>query len=327
MVTDSEVRQQSVSCYKQWSDQWRVQAKYHGDRFTMKPLSDFEFSGVGKAALLVGNGYSFEEDIETIKKYQDKVDIVACDKTLKSLIEHDITPDICILCDANVSYQKYCEPIKDKLKDTILISNICAATEWACRGNWKDVYFFVNQDILQSEKEWMEVSKCSNLIVAGTNVSNAMIIMLTQCSNAGARNFFGYDRILLTGFDYCWDETAYYAFDKTGGGKEHYMKHIMVISMNEEIAFSSGNLLFSCRWIDQYLKVFKLNIIQTSKRSILPGNSYLPLEKAMNYSYRTEDSHFIKKLVKMRDAALTEIREIDQKLIGINFDHAVASLT
>ena len=325
-ITDSEIRKQSLSCVKQWGDQWRVQAKYHGDRFTMKPMSDFEFSGVGKAALLVANGYSFEENIETIKTYQDNVDIIACDKTLKPLLEHCITPQICILCDANVNYKTYCEPIKDKLKDTVLFSNVCAATEWACRGNWKDVYFYVNQDILESEQEWMEISKCQNLIVAGTNVSNAMIIIMTQCTNNGARNFFGYDKLLLIGFDYSWGDESYYAFNKTGDGKADYMRNGIVINLGDDIVYTSSNLLFSARWIDKYLKTFRVNAVQTSKRSIISGNSYMPLEKAMQYSYRTEDSHFVKKLIKMRDDYLKSVKEIDAKLIGINYDHAVAAI-
>src|SRR3990167_1088065 len=110
----TEIKAQSLACYGQWAEQWRKHAKYHGDRFEMHDMLDFHQTGVGKAALLVANGASFEENLDTIKKYQDNVDVIACDKTLSHLLANGIVPKICILCDANVNYEKYCEPYADQ---------------------------------------------------------------------------------------------------------------------------------------------------------------------------------------------------------------------
>lgn len=322
--SESEVKQQSISCYTQWCVQWREHAKYHGTRFTMHSFEDLENSGVGKAALCIANGYSFEENIETIKKYQANVDIIACDKTIKHCIDNGIKVKYCVVCDANVSYEKYLEPIKDKLEDTILITNVCANPKWSVNGNWKKVYFFVNQDVLQSEKEFSALSGCNNIVIAATNVSSQMVVLLTQSDNNFIRNVFGYDKYLLIGFDYSWSEN-YYAFDPAGGGKHNYMRNIYLKSFAGDLVYTSTNLMFSARWFDNYLKTFKLPVFQCSKRSIISGATAIrDLEKEMQYSYRPEDSHFIQKLVKMRQGLLAQAKEIDQKLSDVAYDHLLA---
>lgn len=100
-------------------------------------LSDLEFSGIGKAILLVANGYSLEENMHTIKENKDKVDIICCDKTLGHLINNGIEPTYCLVCDANVDYEKYLKPFEDKLKNTILLINVCANPLWSQRETGK----------------------------------------------------------------------------------------------------------------------------------------------------------------------------------------------
>ena len=146
-LKEQDIKKQSESCYAQWAPQWREQAKVHGDRFEMHDIRELYYSGMGKAALLVGNGYSFEEKLDTIKKNQNNVDVVTCDKTVGHCLREGIIPKYCILCDANVSYEKYLEPYKDQLQDTILIANVCSNPKWATLGNWKKIYFFINTDV------------------------------------------------------------------------------------------------------------------------------------------------------------------------------------
>lgn len=322
--TPEETRQQSLACYHQWKDIWQENAKFHGTRFPMKPLSEFINIGIGKAALCIANGYSFEENIETIKKNQHNVDIIACDKTIMHCIENGIIPKFCIVCDANVSYEKYLEPIKEKLKDTILIINVCANTKWAISGNWKDIFFFVSMDVLNTEHIFSGISGCQNIIPAATNVSSQMVVILTQSNNHGVQNFFGYDKYLLIGFDYSWGEN-YYAFDKDGGGKINYMKNIYLKNIRGDLCCTSSNLMFSARWFESYLRAFRLPIFQCSDRSIVSGIAGVKdLENEMLYSYRPEDSQFVKKLVTMKKELSDRIAEIDLKMTDIAFDHMSA---
>ena len=105
-MTPEDVKRQSENAYAQWCVQWREHCKAHSI-YPQKPLSDFLGIGIGRAILCVANGYSFEENIETIKANKDSCDIICCDKTLGHLIDNGINPTYCVVCDANVNYEKY----------------------------------------------------------------------------------------------------------------------------------------------------------------------------------------------------------------------------
>lgn len=320
-IDENSTRQQSLAAYGQWKHQWREHATYVSKFAPLKSFSDFESIGLGKSVLCVANGYSFEKNIETIKKYQSSVDIMACDKTLGHLIDNGIKPKYCLLCDANVSYSKYLEPYKDKLNETILFSNVCANTRWMDE-NWKDRYFFVNEDVIKSEKEFMALSGCKNKIPAATNVSNAMVVLLTQSDNNGRRNFFCYDKISLIGFDYCWNPLQkYYSFNKDGNGKSNYMRHICALDNEGKLVYTSTNLLFSMEWLKKYITVFKLPVVQCSYDSILGLKHHETLESQLTYAYKQEDVGIVQKLLKERRKLLKECTKIESRLKEIGEDH------
>lgn len=321
MLSKSDIQKQSERAYAQWAVQWREHAKIHS-KYPMKSLDQFENSGVGKAVLCVANGYSLEQEIETIKKHQENVDIICCDKSLGHLITHGIRPKFCLVADANVSYSKYLEPYKDQLQDTILIANVCSNPEWTEKGNWKDRFFFSVMDILETEKEWMALSGCPNKVAAGTNVSNSLVIFLTQCDNSGRKNFFAYDKMLLIGFDYSWKPRLnYYAFDKSGDGKTNYMRHAYLTDLNREEVVTSNNLVFSAKWLAQYIAAFKLPVVQCSRIGIFATEKMGVLSEQMQYSFRKEDSKKIQDLLSLRKMLVEKKRELESKIQTIAKEH------
>lgn len=322
MLTDKEIREQSMNAYKQWCVQWRKQATYHS-KYPMKSFKDFENIGMGKAILCVANGYSFEREIETIKKLQHKVDIMCCDKTLGQLIENNIFPTYCMVCDANVPYESYMKPWEDKLDKTIMFNCVTGNPAWTDNGNWKDRYFYVNKDILKSEEEFSKLSGCYNQIPAATNVSNAMVVLLTQCDYNIRKIFFGYDKILLVGYDYSWKANgSYYAFDKTGGGKGNYMRHAAFYDPTEgDWSYTSNNLHFSSRWMSDYIKVYNLPVVQCSKGSILQLKWSGELERQMDYEYNLTDGQTLKEVDKELNDHRNRIRILEGQKKKIGIDH------
>jgi len=317
---EKQVTEQSKNAYKQWCVQWRAHAKEHS-KYKQLPLVDLENTGIGKACLVVANGYSFEENIETIKEQQDNVDILACDKTLGNLLDNGIIPKYCMVCDANVDYEKYLEPWKDQLKDTILLMNVCGNPEWTAKGNWKAQYFFVNEDVMHYEKEFSAISGCNNFIPAGTNVSNAMVVMLTQSNNKGRNNFFGYDKLLLIGFDYCWRPNKYYAFNKTGNGKDNYMRHHYLLDAAGAHCYTSGNLMFSAQWLIKYVSTFKLPVVQCTKHTVALVGGMGKLKEQMNYKYKTSNRTLVKSALDRRYKVAQEIAQIDHVLSKVAMEH------
>lgn len=324
-MTPEEIKKQSIQAYKQWSKDWLTNAKIQS-KYPMKSFEDFRNTGIGKAALLVANGYSFEENIETIKKYKNNVDIIACDKTLGHLLDHGIKPKICVVCDAHVSYEKYLKKYENQLQDTILFLNICGNPEWSENGNWKDKYFYVNKDIMGYEKEFMEASGCTNVVTAGTNVSNMMLVLLTQCDNENrSHNLFNYDKLLLIGFDYSWKmDGNYYAFDKTGGNKYYYMRHIYGLSLQGNILFASNNLSTSASWLKLYVSAFRLPVVQCGKDSLQSFGRMGDLEHEMQYRHKPSDATLVNTLVRTRHKLELELNNINKQLTDIWRDHRLA---
>lgn len=313
--------QQSKNAYKQWSKQWHEHAKLHSS-FEMKPLNDFINVGIGKAVLCIANGASFEANLETIKKYQDNVDIIVCDKTLGHCIAHGIKPTYCMVQDANVDYDLYLKPYENQLDETILFSNVCANPKWTHNGNWKDTYFMINEDVMHYEIEFMKSSGCKNFIPAGTNVSNAMVILLTQCGNLprGRQNFFGYDKIILIGYDYCWGDN-YYSFNNDGNGKINYMRHLYLRDLDDNIVYTSNNLKFSADWFETYCINFRLPVVNGTKNTILSRIHNADLADQLQYKFNTEDSVIVRKLNKEYAQALNKVKMFEQKLGDIAQTH------
>lgn len=320
MLSDKEIEQQSLNAYGQWAPQWREHATYHS-KFEMKSLKDFENIGIGRAVLCVANGYSFEENIDVIRENQDKVDILCCDKTLGNLIDNGITPTYCMVCDANVDYEKYMKPWEGKLQDTVMFNNVCGNTTWSDNGNWKDRYFYANKDIIKSEKEFMGLSGCENVIPAATNVSNAMVVFLTQSDNSGKKNYFGYDKILLIGYDYSWQSDKYYAFNKDGDGKTHYMRHVYGKNIAGEPCYTSSNLHFSMRWLSMYVNTFKLPVVQCTKNTLFGTNYMGDLGANMNYNFKEEDSKKVRGFIEKRHVLAEQLVKTDRNLNRISDDH------
>jgi len=326
-MKSEQILAQSNAAYRQWAPQWREHAKINS-KYEMKSLQEFENVGIGKAILLVANGFSFEEQIETIKKHKDNVDILCCDKTLGHLLDNGITPTYCLVCDANVDYEKYLEPWADKLEDIILFTNVCGNTEWPEKGNWKERYFFVNKDIINSHLEFSKLSGCKNFIPAGTNVSNAMVVFLTQSDNEGRKNFFGYDKLILTGFDYSWKAGGnYYAFDQRANGKVNYMSHSYIILSSGAYGYTSGNLHFSCQWLLNYIRTFNLPVVQTNKDSLLHLGRVGNLEEQMSYNHNLEDAGIVRSYIRTLREMKQREQTLKDKLMQIGRDHWYAHLS
>ena len=320
----ADIKRQSESAYNQWAKQWREHAKYHA-KHEFHPFEDLANTGIGKALILAANGYSLEENFETLKENQDNVDIMCCDKSLGHLISRGVTPTYCLVCDANVDYEKYMKPYEDQLENTILVINICGNPKWTDNGNWKKMYFFANEDILESEKEFMELSGCKNIIPAATNVSNAMVVFSTQSSNKGRANYMGYDKIVLLGYDYSWrNDGNYYAFDKTADGKNNYMRHLYVADLSGNPCYTSSNLLFSAQWLEKYCRTFSLPVVQCGRHSLLNPGITGKLEDHITYRHQPEDGKIIRDHIRERHNLMMRAKKIEQSIKRMGKDHHFA---
>jgi len=320
-LNSASIVQQSKNALAQWGKQWTEHAKIHS-KYPQKSLDEFKNHGVGKALVICATGYSLEQNMDMIIKHRDNIDLMVCDKSLGILLDKGIEPDFCMVCDANVSHEKYCNPWAEQLQNTVLFQNVCGNPEWTEKGNWKDIYFFVNEDAIKSEKKFGPLTGSTNFIPAGTNVSNAMLVLICQSRNDARLNFFGYDKILLVGFDYCWHpQGKYYAYNEDGGGKKYFMKHVCLLDKNGEYVYTSNNLLFSAQWGEQYISTFSLPVVNCSQYSILGKCTSDSLENHITYSYKKEDRKIVREKVKKMSLFIAEMTKIEKELKKIGNDH------
>jgi len=247
MLSSDEVLKQSKAAFGQWEDIWRSNAKKNGELYKKngRLYKDLLYQCVGRNLLCVAFGNSFFKNIDTIAQYKDNVMIACVDKCLGYLLDAGVKPHYVFIADAGISYEKWMEPWKDQTDGIILLSNVNANPEWPY--NWKGpVYFYVNKDNIQSEEIFSEISGCREVIPASSNVGNTVVVFSTQV--LGCREMY------LVGYDFCWKENEpYYSHGATDSDKRYWMKHAATIDFNGDYANTSQNLLFSARWLSDFL--------------------------------------------------------------------------
>lgn len=268
MLDKNEIQQQSIAAWKQWKSLWIKNCKINRER-NKKSFAELLNYGQGRTLLQCATGYSLTPNLEKIKKYKDRFDIYCCDKSFGYLMQNDIRPQFCHIADARVSD----EWIKNQdTSQTILIANIACNPKWT-EKKWKEIYFYVNWDNIDSAKILAPLGNCYDVIPAASNVSNAQVVFATQV--------LGYDRQLLVGYDYSWEDDSWY-YAGNDSDKKYWMYHLTVITPYGKLAKTSTNLAFSCRWMMQFIQKYCNNIITNcSERGLLSIPSRMSLEKAI----------------------------------------------
>lgn len=275
----NEVKAQSEQVFSQFGDKWKLFARFN-DKLKRENANDLRNSGVGKYLLLAAMGASLEDHIDIIKKYRDRFDICTCDKGFGTLLEKGIKADSVMICDCNIPFRWFKKYV-DATEDVKLISTMYASPRWTSR--WKGPkYFFVNRDAIRTEKNFTGYFKPDELrtIPAGSNVSNAMLIFWTGSDEFQNVNWGGYERYILTGYDYSWRHDGNYYAYANPEPKRYYMNHQTVLDITGRQVLTSSNLMFSAKWLYSYVTNFNLPVVNCSGRGLLDVNK-ADLEKTL----------------------------------------------
>lgn len=269
----ADVKRQSLAVFGQFGkDKWIPFAKENVKHKNKRDARELDGAGVGRTLLSVGMGASLEEHIDTIKKYRDRVDIVTCDKGFQALMSHGVKPDYVMVCDCNVVWQKW-GPKDEDTSGVTMIATPYANVTWT-RKWLGPIYFYVNRDAIDSQDIFLEIMGPGiRTIPASSNVSNAQVVFFTGMDEWSRENFGGYEKILLVGYDYSWRPAGNYYAWSDPKPKRWYMNHKTMLDKNNDVVFTSDNLLFSARWLGHYLRAWNVNVINCSERGILESKS------------------------------------------------------
>lgn len=236
--------------------------------------------GVGKFLVLVGMGSSLEDQVAALAKYRDRCDVCVCDKGFGPLLDHGVKADYVFLCDANIPYS-YIGPWIDKTEGVKLLATPYANLEWVER--WRgERYFFVMRDAIESERHFSRIFGNVRGIPAGSNVSNGMLTFFAGCDEFNDKNWSGYERYFLVGYDYSWPTKGNYYAWMDPKPKRHYMNHRTILDMNMKPSFTSENLYFSAKWLLSYLSKFKIPVVNCAGRGLLMISPQSTLEKELS---------------------------------------------
>jgi hypothetical protein len=280
ILSNAEVIAQSKVVFNQFGESvWIPNAKKNFE-LPHKDAKELISCGIGKVLVLVGMGSSLEEQAATISKYRDRCDVCVCDKGFGPLLDHGVKADYVFLCDANIPF-RYIEPYIDKTDGVNLIATPYANPEWTTP--WKGQrYFFVMRDAIESEQNFFKIFGNLRGVPAGSNVSNGMLSFFCGCDEFNDKNWAGYEKYLLIGYDYSWPIKGNYYAWMNPLAKRHYMTHRTILDGNMNPCFTSENLYFSAKWMVSYLSKFDIPIVNCGDRGLLLLNSRTNLEKELS---------------------------------------------
>lgn len=268
IVSHNEVLRQSQQVWDQFGESKWIPFAKENAKLERRNANELKGCGIGKFLVLAAMGESLEDQIDVLKKYQDRVDIITCDKGFVPLMKHGIKPKYVIVCDANVRYA-HVEDHVMQTKDIILIATPYAHTAWTTM--WKGPrYFYVNRDSIQSEKIFLPImGEDSRIIPASSNVSNSMFVFMTGVDEREQVNWAGYEKYILIGYDYSWTANGhYYAWDNPYP-KNAYMTHRFMLDMKGNLVRTSENLYFSMKWLFSYITAYNIPAVNCSNRGLL----------------------------------------------------------
>lgn len=279
-LTYKDTKAQSKAVYAQFGEGlWKKNVEENA-KIPANDAAELRNIGIGKTVVLVAAGPSLERDIETLKKYRSRVDIACCDKAFGILLDHGIKADYVSIADAGIPF-RWIEKYIDQTEGVSLFAGCYCNPEWARAWKGKK-YFYCNEDSIDTQKIFKPMIDKNGfdcrIIPAGSNVSNAMLCFINGSNNAGIQNYMGYDRVLLVGYDFSWsDEGNYYAFNNPIP-KRYYMHHRTLLDYKGNMANTSDNLLFSAKWLHQYITAFGINAVNCSEAGLLDIPQRGPLE-------------------------------------------------
>ena len=277
VVTHKDVIQQSQQVWDQFGESKWIPYARENAKLARRHTDELRNVGIGRFLVSAAMGESLEDAIPLLKKYRDRVDIVTCDKGFGALLDHGVKADYVMICDCNIP-ARWIDPYIEQTVGVKLIATPYANVEWTTR--WKGPrYFIVNKDAIRTERHFLDLfGPDARVVPAATNVSNAMVVFFTGCDDGSNINWGGYERILLTGYDYSWRPGSssmpgqptgkYYAFNDPAP-KRFYMAHRHMQDVNQNLVWTSENLFFSAKWLFSYLTTFQLPVINCSDRGLL----------------------------------------------------------
>jgi hypothetical protein len=271
-LTKEEINKHSLLAAERWKSLW-INNSLENKPYIKNSQSQLLGKFNDKRVYLFSYGSSFLKNLTLFKKSNDYgkayVKVGCVDKALRPMLENGVIPDFVLLADASVNVKWLEGSNAEYLKNTYFISNVYGNPDWT---KWwiknvgeKNIYWYLNKDNINTQDFYSGICGYGEMIEAGSNVGNSLIIFTVK--------IFGSKEIILNGYDYSWKNQYYGTVDSN---KKNWLGMIRPVNCNGDIVFQSSNMEFSSKWLGTYImfckQEYNVDIYNATNGGMLGGN-------------------------------------------------------
>lgn len=263
-------------------------------------------------AVIVAAGPSLNKNIEKLKKYREKVFVIACDAALNPLLDNDIIPDIAVSVDSHKPLSNFSN---DKVKYIpFVLGSKCI--EWFQNEHNGKKFFFGDSYLLDKLLE--NFNKEFGMLDTGGSVANDAFSLA---------DLLGFKNIILIGQDLAYSNGIYYA---KGVVKKQIQKNtdgmVEVDGYYGDKVWTKLNLDSYRRWFEQQIE-FKdyLNVINSTEGgAMIHGAVNMTLDEACD-KYCDKEIDFTTAINNAKPTFTeAELKEVKDKVL--HFDDVIKNL-
>lgn len=201
----------------------------------------------GKTALILGAGPSLKDNLEKIKQFRDRYVIFAVHRTLKTLELNGITPDFCVITDANY-VQKLIPQNTEYTKNINFIADI-KADNCIKKIPVKNCFTFYSANNIFSEKLAAKLPETVQTIETGGTA--------TVCAYKCAK-LSGFKNIIFAGVDLAFKDDTVYCDGKIAAANDaNTVKIQNIVMQTAEIKSVTGEYVKTRADYASFVKQFE----------------------------------------------------------------------
>ena len=265
-MNKQETINQSNRTFNKWKGIWSDNVDENLKSFSKFTIDEEKRNG--DSVIILAYGPSFTRNIDKIKelKLHHKHDIICVDKALKGVLKNKIIPRAVVSSDARI---KISECLNIDEFDVSLVKRIslfvCVTSHPSWAKFWKEnggtIHFYINKDAIGTQREYRDRfnydpekgDQKAFSLPAAVNVANtAYTICVLKLQ---------YKVIMLAAFDYSFKYWGNYYGEECYNDKHRDLKaskknvdnQIHVIDVNNNIVQTSHSMLFSARWLINFV--------------------------------------------------------------------------
>ena len=249
----------------------------------------------GQSAVIIGAGPSLDKDIDILEKYQDRINIFACDAVLPVLNQRGIKPDVVIVADPTDRQVKNFTGCSGKEFMTIMPTVVHPMTfnearKYDCIVSW---YNIADSNIELCK--WIPKEVGYKGLIRPAVLTSGMVFQIVL--------YMGCKNVTFIGHDLSWPELNKGYASGISEEKIMYQRNSKMFNnpvflfhdVNGNVITTDFNFIIFIQWINTFLKEFNIQVFNSTGSGILYGENItqIPLKEwCLEYQLKEEKEIF-----------------------------------